>query len=101
MSAAQATTSSAAAPHRCTASHAASHVAVATEVQDPLYSNLVEWRGCAALTPCCGFPSAAALQVYSSVRKFKEDLQAFPPDYFVCVPLVLDALYNKASRRSQ
>lgn len=32
---------------------------------------------------------------YTNIRKFRDDLQAFPPDYFVCVPLVLDTLFNK------
>ena len=37
------------------------------------------------------------LQVYSSVRHFRDDLQKHPPTYFVCVPLVLDSLRTRVS----
>lgn len=33
--------------------------------------------------------------VYSNIRKFRDDLTAYPPDHFVCVPLVLATLYDK------
>ncbi len=33
--------------------------------------------------------------VYSNIRKFKDDLPLFRPDFFVCVPLVLDTLHAK------
>jgi len=36
-----------------------------------------------------------AREVFTSLRHFKDDLIAHPPDHFVCVPLVLDTLYNK------
>lgn len=39
--------------------------------------------------------SRGAAQVYSSIRHFRDDLGAHPPDYFVCVPLVLDTLHSK------
>ena len=39
----------------------------------------------------------AALQVYSTIKKFRDDLQQFPPDFFVCVPLVLDTLHSRVS----
>lgn len=35
------------------------------------------------------------MQVYSSIRKLKDDLVAFKPDHFVCVPLVLDTLHTR------
>ena len=34
-------------------------------------------------------------QVYTNIRRFKEDLGRYPPHYFVCVPLVLDTLYKR------
>ena len=37
-----------------------------------------------------------ALQVYTTIRNFKDDLTRYPPNHFVCVPLVLDTLYNRA-----
>ncbi|PSC68813.1 putative acyl-activating enzyme chloroplastic [Micractinium conductrix] len=45
----------------------------------------------------CGYYifSRGACQVYSNIRKFKDDLSVFPPDYFVCVPLVLDTLHGR------
>jgi len=36
-----------------------------------------------------------AKEVYTSKFKFRDDLTAHPPDHFVCVPLVLETLYNK------
>jgi long-chain acyl-CoA synthetase len=33
--------------------------------------------------------------VYTTIKKFRDDLTTHPPDHFVCVPLVLDSLYNK------
>ena len=35
------------------------------------------------------------LQVYTNIRKFKEDLSAYPAHHFVCVPLVLETLYGR------
>ena len=35
------------------------------------------------------------LQVYTNIRRFREDLTKFPPHYFVCVPLVIDTLHTK------
>ncbi|KAL4439997.1 hypothetical protein ABPG75_002998 [Micractinium tetrahymenae] len=45
----------------------------------------------------CGYYilSCGACQVYSNIRSFRTDLTAHPPDYFVCVPLVLDTLHSK------
>lgn len=37
------------------------------------------------------------LQVYTNIRRFRDDLASYPPDYFVCVPLLLDTLYNRVS----
>ena len=34
-------------------------------------------------------------QVYTSIRRFREDLTKFPPQFFVCVPLVIDTLQTK------
>jgi hypothetical protein len=34
-------------------------------------------------------------QVLTTVRKFRDDLTAFPPDHLVCVPLVLDTLHSR------
>ena len=39
--------------------------------------------------------SKGARVVYTSARKMKEDLSRFTPDYFVCVPLVLDTLRSR------
>lgn len=39
--------------------------------------------------------SCGAREVFTSIRKFREDLTVHPPDHFVCVPLVLDTLHNK------
>uniref|UniRef100_A0A383VM20 AMP-dependent synthetase/ligase domain-containing protein n=1 Tax=Tetradesmus obliquus TaxID=3088 RepID=A0A383VM20_TETOB len=36
-----------------------------------------------------------ACEVFSSLRTFRDDLAAYPPDHFVCVPLVLDSLHSK------
>lgn len=33
--------------------------------------------------------------MFTSLRYFRDDLISHPPDHFVCVPLVLDTLYNK------
>ena len=41
--------------------------------------------------------TACAAQVYTNIRKFKEDLSLYPPHHFVCVPLVLDTLYGRVS----
>eukprot|EP00890_Picochlorum_soloecismus_P003050 jgi/Picsp_1/3746/NSC_06582-R2_long-chain-fatty-acid-- ligase len=39
--------------------------------------------------------SKGARVVYTNARKMKEDLSRFTPDYFVCVPLVLDTLRSR------
>ncbi len=39
--------------------------------------------------------SAGVRLVYTGIKHFREDLQRFPPDYFVCVPLVLDTLHTR------
>jgi len=39
--------------------------------------------------------SRGCLQVYSTIKHFREDLQRFPPHFFVCVPLVLDTLHTR------
>ena len=40
-------------------------------------------------------PRMSAQQVYSNIKKFREDLTTYPPDFFVCVPLVLDTLHSR------
>lgn len=40
-------------------------------------------------------PARGACEVFSTLRTFRDDLTAHPPDHFVCVPLVLDTLYSK------
>ncbi len=48
---------------------------------------------------CLGRAGAAwGAQVYTNIRRFKEDLTAYPPHFFICVPLVLDTLYNRVRR---
>ena len=39
--------------------------------------------------------SCAGEQVYSSIPKFKRDLSAFSPSFFICVPLVLATLHQR------
>ncbi|PRW33092.1 long-chain-fatty-acid-- ligase [Chlorella sorokiniana] len=39
--------------------------------------------------------SCGTCTTYSNIRCFRDDLLKHPPDYFVCVPLVLDALHSK------
>ena len=41
--------------------------------------------------------SNTSLQVYTNIRKFKEDLSAYPAHHFVCVPLVLETLYGRVT----
>jgi hypothetical protein len=41
-----------------------------------------------------------AVEVFSSLRTFRDDLAAYAPDHFVCVPLVLDTLHNKVRGES-
>ena len=41
--------------------------------------------------------SVLTQQVYTNIRKFKEDLGRYPPHHFVCVPLVLHTLYGRVS----
>lgn len=43
--------------------------------------------------------SRGCRQVYSSIRKLKDDLAAVRPDHFVCVPLVLDTLHARVMQR--
>ena len=43
--------------------------------------------------------ASGAKEVFSNIRKFRDDLTAYPPDHFVCVPLVLDTLHNKVGGR--
>lgn len=43
--------------------------------------------------------SRGAKLVYSNVKKFASDLVAVKPDYFVCVPLVLESLYSKIMQK--
>eukprot|EP00878_Enallax_costatus_P036567 GHUV01041074.1.p1 GENE.GHUV01041074.1~~GHUV01041074.1.p1 ORF type:complete len:511 (+),score=205.18 GHUV01041074.1:480-2012(+) len=43
--------------------------------------------------------SRGAREVFTSLKHFREDLVAHPPDHFVCVPLVLDTLYNKVMQK--
>lgn len=38
-------------------------------------------------------------QVYSSIRKLRDDLPLYQPDHFVCVPLVLDTLHARIMQR--
>lgn len=40
-------------------------------------------------------PGLSHRQVFTSVRRFKDDLTAHTPDHLVCVPLVLETLYTK------
>lgn len=47
-------------------------------------------RSCGYFIYCCGMK-----QVYTNIRRFREDLTKFPPQYFVCVPLVIDTLQTK------
>lgn len=44
---------------------------------------------------CCVCVCRGAREVFTSLRHFRDDLVRHPPDHFVCVPLVLDTLYNK------
>ena len=39
--------------------------------------------------------SRGVCQVFSSIRHFRDDLTRHPPDYFICVPLVLDTLHSR------
>lgn len=39
--------------------------------------------------------SRGARQIYSIIPRFKNDLGAFKPNFFVCVPLVLDTLHTR------
>lgn len=42
----------------------------------------------------------AWVQVYTNIKKLKEDLAKHPPHHFVCVPLVLDTLYGRVRSRA-
>ena len=51
-----------------------------------------------AETSQCQAPAGGcclSVQIYTNIRRFKEDLTKFPPQYFVCVPLVIDTLHTK------
>jgi long-chain acyl-CoA synthetase len=37
--------------------------------------------------------------VYTNLRKLRDDLPAFAPDHFVCVPLVLHTLHTRVCQR--
>lgn len=39
--------------------------------------------------------SSGLTQIYTSVRYLKDDLATYSPDFFVCVPLVLDTLHSR------
>lgn len=47
-------------------------------------------RSCGYFIYSCGMK-----QVYTNIRRFREDLTKFPPQFFVCVPLVIDTLQTK------
>lgn len=47
-------------------------------------------RSCGYFIYSCGLK-----QVYTNIRRFREDLTKFPPQFFVCVPLVIDTLQTK------
>ena len=49
-------------------------------------------RSCGYFIYSCGMK-----QVYTNIRRFREDLTRFPPQFFVCVPLVIDTLQTKVS----
>ncbi|GFR52124.1 hypothetical protein Agub_g14639 [Astrephomene gubernaculifera] len=38
-------------------------------------------------------------QVYTNIRRLRDDLSSYPPDHFVCVPLVLDTLHSRVRQR--
>ncbi|KXZ51078.1 hypothetical protein GPECTOR_14g62 [Gonium pectorale] len=38
-------------------------------------------------------------QVYTNIRRMRDDLTAHPPDHFVCVPLVLDTLHTRVRQK--
>ncbi|EFJ49638.1 hypothetical protein VOLCADRAFT_120723 [Volvox carteri f. nagariensis] len=43
--------------------------------------------------------SRGGQQVYTNIRRLRDDLTAFTPDHFVCVPLVLDTLHARVRQR--
>ncbi|GLI62125.1 hypothetical protein VaNZ11_004661 [Volvox africanus] len=43
--------------------------------------------------------SRGGQQVYTNIRRLRDDLTAFTPDHFVCVPLVLDTLHTRVQQR--
>ena len=49
-------------------------------------------RSCGYFIYSCGLK-----QVYTNIRRFREDLTKFPPQFFVCVPLVIDTLQTKVN----
>ena len=67
---------------------------VCPDLGDASLSLLPPWhiyeRTCGYFALSCGIK-----QVYTSVAKFRQDLQRMPPEIFVTVPLVLDTLYSK------
>ena len=52
-------------------------------------------RSCGYFIYSCGMK-----QVYTNIRRFREDLTKFPPQFFVCVPLVIDTLQTKVRAAS-
>ena len=52
-------------------------------------------RSCGYFIYSCGMK-----QVYTNIRRFREDLTKFPPQFFVCVPLVIDTLQTKVRSAS-
>ncbi|KAK9846749.1 hypothetical protein WJX84_009668 [Apatococcus fuscideae] len=64
------------------------------DVADTSLSLLPPWH---IYERACGYYLyySGCCQVYTNIRRFRDDLGKHPPSFFVCVPLVLDSLYNK------
>eukprot|EP00198_Chlamydomonas_reinhardtii_P001953 XP_001691289.1 long-chain-fatty-acid CoA ligase [Chlamydomonas reinhardtii] len=45
--------------------------------------------------------SSGGQQVYTNIRRLRDDLVAHPPDHLVCVPLVLDTLHARVVQKIQ
>ncbi|KAG2449926.1 hypothetical protein HYH02_000030 [Chlamydomonas schloesseri] len=43
--------------------------------------------------------SSGGQQVYTNIRRLRDDLVAHPPDHLVCVPLVLDTLHTRVMQK--
>ncbi|KAG2429023.1 hypothetical protein HXX76_011265 [Chlamydomonas incerta] len=43
--------------------------------------------------------SSGGHQVYTNIRRLRDDLVAHPPDHLVCVPLVLDTLHTRVLQK--